>query len=144
MGNRRKSRELAVQALYRVEITGDESAEGLERLWQHFEGPIDARSFAVELVSGVRESRERIDALLRGAAENWSLERLSRVDLNVLRVAAYELLCSPDVPPRVAIDEAIEVARRFGGEESAHFVNGVLDAVARSVGRVGGASAKQQ
>jgi len=135
MTSRRQSREIALQALYRIELTGDTSPEALELLWQHFEAPIDARSFAVELVHGVLADREAIDRLLAEAAENWSLSRLSRVDLNVLRLAAHELLLRDErVPTRVILDEAIEIARRYGGEDSAQFVNGVLDCVAGHLG----------
>jgi len=135
MASRRQSREIALQALYRFELTGDASPEALERLWQHFEAPIDARGFAIELVDGVLSERETIDRMLAEAAENWSLTRLSRVDLNVLRIATYELLRHVErVPTSVVIDEAIEIARRFGGEESSQFVNGVIDQVAGRLG----------
>lgn len=135
MAARRQSRELALQALYRVELTGDVSPEALERLWQHFEAPIDARGFAIELVDGVLAGRDTIDALLAEAAENWRLARLSRVDLNVLRIAVHELLRRDErVPTSVVIDEAIEIARRYGGEESSRFVNGILDQVAGRLG----------
>ena len=134
MGLRRKGREIAVQALYRIEVTGDESPGGFELLWEHFEAPPAAKSFAEELVRGVLADRARIDELLGGALENWSLGRLSRVDVNVLRVAAWELLHPGAVPASGAINEAIEIARRFGGEEASQFVNGVLDHVAGALG----------
>jgi N utilization substance protein B len=134
MGTRRKGREIALQALYRTEMTGDESGEGMELLWQHFEAPVDARRFGMELVRGVTEERERIDALLTDAAENWSLSRLSRVDLNILRIGVHELLHPEGASTAVVIDEAIEIARLYGSDESAHFVNGILDAVAGKLG----------
>jgi N utilization substance protein B len=126
---------MALQALYRIEVTGDASPEALERLWHHFEAPIDARGFALELIDGVLAEREAIDRMLAATTEHWSLGRLSRVDLNVLRIAAYELLRRDDrVPTSVVIDEAIEIARRFGGEESSQFVNGILDEIAGRLG----------
>jgi transcription antitermination protein NusB len=165
MGPRRRGRELALQALYRVETTGDESGEGIELLWHTFdaadlhdgdeveepegiapepahdaeraaERAAEARRFAAELVRGVVAERERIDDLVREAARRYRIERLSRVDLNVLRIAVHELL-HPDerVPTSVVLDEAIEIARRFGSEGSAPFVNGVLDAIAGRLGR---------
>jgi N utilization substance protein B len=135
MGSRRQGREIALQALYRVELTGDHSPEPLELLWQHFEAPIDSRGFALELVHGVLERREVIDKLLSEAAENWSLARLSRVDLNILRIAVFELLERGDrVPTSVVIDEAVEIARRYGGEQSSQFVNGVVDQIAGRLG----------
>ena len=134
MGARRKGRELAVQALYRMELTGDESATGSAGLWEHFEATAEARGFASSLVTGVVAERGEIDALLEDVLENWSVARLSRVDLNVLRVGTYELRHPGEVPTAVVLDEAIEVARRFGGEEAAQFVNGVLDRVADRLG----------
>ncbi|MEA2626513.1 MAG: transcription antitermination protein NusB [Candidatus Binatota bacterium] len=134
MGLRRKAREIAVQALYRIDVTGDESIAAFELLWDHFDAPREAKAFAAELVQGVRSERERIDALIAQALENWSLGRLSRVDVNVLRVATWELLHPAAVPPSGAINEAIEIARRFGGDEARQFVNGVLDEIAGILG----------
>jgi N utilization substance protein B len=135
MGERRNGRELALAGLYRVEITGDESGAGVELAWQNFDQPADGRKFAAELVRGVLAERERIDSLIERAAANWKLSRLSRVDLSLLRIATFELLHQDErVPTSVVIDEAIEIARRFGGDESAQFVNGVLDEVAGGLG----------
>ncbi len=135
MGQRRQGREMALQALYRAEVTGDSSPQATELLWEHFEAPIEARGFALELVHGVLERREDIDGRLAAVAENWSLGRLSRVDLNVLRIAVYELLQRDErVPTSVVLDEAIEIARRYGGEESSQFVNGILDRIAEVLG----------
>ncbi len=131
MGARRKGRELALQALYLLDVTTDPPPEALHRFWHHCESSSPAREFATQLVSGVQENRDQIDQLVGEVADNWRLERLSRVDLNVIRIAVYELMASPDLPAQVAINEAIEVARRFGTEESASFVNGILDPLAR-------------
>jgi len=139
-GTRRRGRELALQALYQADVTSGEPPIPATDLWRHFDEPEsvptqdDARAFASEIVTGVRARRERIDALIGDAAEHWRLERLSQIDRNILRIGAYELLCRPDVPATVAIDEAIEIAKRFGNDESATFVNGVLDHVATAVG----------
>jgi N utilization substance protein B len=135
MGRRRQGREMALQALYRADVTGDVSAQAIDTLWQHFEAPIEARGFALELVHGVLERQEDIDRRLAEAADNWQLSRLSQVDRNVLRIAVYELLQRDErVPTSVVLDEAIEIARRFGGEDSAQFVNGVLDRIAGALG----------
>jgi N utilization substance protein B len=126
---------MALQALYRMEITGDESGEGTERLWKHFEGASEeARRFAAELVRGVIDERERIDELLAEATENWSLGRLSRVDLNILRIGAHEMLRVGSLPTSVVINEAIEIARRYGTVETGQFVNGILDRIAGMLG----------
>jgi N utilization substance protein B len=135
MGTRREARELALQALYQLDVTAErDPAGGLALFWTHFDAPPDARSFARELVDGVREHCERIDALIGESAEHWKLPRLSRVDLNLLRLATFELLARADIPASVTINEAIEIARRFGTDESAAFVNGVLDHIAGVLG----------
>src|SRR5438093_788074 len=110
------------------------AGRGLALFWSHFDAAPEAQAFAGELVNGVREHRERIDALIAASAEHWRLPRLSRVDLNLLRLATFELLGRPDIPASVTIDEAIEIARRFGSEDSAAFVNGVLDHIAEVLG----------
>jgi N utilization substance protein B len=130
MGMRRKGRELAVQALYQLEVTGDAPGADLETFWRHFEASSDARAFALALVEGVRRERPRIDRLIADAAEHWRLPRLSKVDASILRVASFELIGCADIPARVTIDEAIEIAKRFGTSESAAFVNGILDRIA--------------
>ncbi len=134
MGVRRKGRELALQALYQLDVTGDSSERALAQFWESFEATDRTKEFAGALVRGVLEGREEIDERIRKAAENWRLDRLSQVDLNVLRIAVYELTGPPKLPVEIAINEAIEVARRFGTEESASFVNGVLDQIARNLG----------
>jgi transcription antitermination protein NusB len=135
MGGRREARELALQALYQLDVTGESDAgRGLALFWSHFEATPAVREFAHELVEGVRARLEQIDGLIAASAEHWRLPRLSRVDLNLLRVATFELVARPDVPPSVAINEAIEIARRFGSDDSASFVNGVLDHIAQVLG----------
>jgi len=134
MGARRKGRELALQALYQVELSGDDPARSVASFWERCDAGKGARDFGSALVHGVLAERQRIDDVIASASAHWRFGRLSQVDRNVLRVATYELLCRHDVPASVAIDEAIEIARRYGGDESAAFVNGVLDQVASVVG----------
>lgn len=131
---RRKGRELALQALYQIEITGDPSGDALELFLRHFEGNPKAKEFARRLVSGVVSQRCEIDRNIEQSTENWKLARLAKVDLVILRMATYELFFCSDIPATVSLDEAIEIAKRFGSDESATFVNGVLDSVAASVG----------
>lgn len=134
MGARRKGRELAVQALYQIELTGESTAAALRLFFERADAGARAKEFAATLVDGVRAHQARLDDLITQASQNWRFERLSRVDLNVLRLAAYELSQTPTVPTSVVIDEAIEIARRFGTEESAEFVNGLLDQIAGQLG----------
>ena len=134
MGMRRKGRELAVQALYQLEIRNEPSPAILANFWEQCEAGPRAREFALTLIEGVRESRVAIDEVIEKSSDNWKLDRLSTVDVSVLRVACYELMSAREVPVNVVLDEAIEVARRFGTNESAVFVNGVLDRVATELG----------
>lgn len=134
MGIRRKGRELALQALYQVEMTGDVSPAGLELFLSHFEGSAKARDFARRLISGVIAHREQIDRLIEQCADNWKLSRMAKVDLTILRIATYELVFCPDIPLNVSMDEAIEIGKRYGSADSATFINGVLDQVAISSG----------
>ena len=131
MGTRRKGRELALQALYQIEITADASAAAVDLFLSHFEGNTLAKDFARRLVSGVISQRPQLDRLIEKCTENWKLRRLSKVDLLILRVAAYELLFCPDIPLNVSLDEAIEIGKRFGSNDSAAFINGVLDQLAQ-------------
>ena len=130
--NRRKGRELALQALYQIEMTGDPSGAAVDLFLQHFEGNAKAKEFARRLVSGTVSQRAEIDRLIAQATEHWKIERLAKVDFVLLRMAAYELVFCADIPTSVTLDEAIEIAKRFGSEDSAGFINGVLDHVARS------------
>src|SRR5215471_9782296 len=133
MGSRREARELALQALYQLDMMGDDAERDLGMFWSYFDRPPEVTRFARELVGGVRANRERIDALIAASAEHWRLPRLSRVDLSVLRLATFELVGRPEIPRSVTLNEAVEIARRFGSEESAAFVNGVLDHIARQL-----------
>ena len=129
---RRKGRELAVQALYQIEMTGDASAGAVDFFLRHFEGSTQTKEFARRLVSGVVSQQAAIDQLIDRCTENWKLERLSKVDLIILRVATYEIAFCTDIPEAVSLDEAIEIAKRFGNADSASFINGVLDQVAQA------------
>jgi N utilization substance protein B len=141
MGSRRRGREIALQILYQLDVQDqltDEQALGL--FFRHFsEAPEgskeaankdeddEARGFAELLVKGVRAQLAELDTLLGRASKNWRLERMARVDRNLLRLALWELKWSADVPAKVAINEAIEIAKRYGTAESPAFVNGILD-----------------
>jgi transcription antitermination protein NusB len=134
MGPRRHGRELAVQALYQIEVTEDASPRSLALFLSHFEGGAEAKEFARRLIAGVIEHREEIDRRVAQAAEHWKLDRIAKVDLVILRLATYELLCCTDIPVNVSIDEAIEIAKRFGSADSSTFINGVLDKIAGACG----------
>lgn len=126
MGERRKSREFALQMLYQIEVGGSRE-ESLATFWEGKDPNPETQEFAETLVRGTLVHLDEIDALLRQGLEHWRLARIAAVDRNVLRLAVYELLHHPQTPPPVVIDEAIELAKCFGGDESGDFVNGVLD-----------------
>ena len=135
MTTRRAARELALQALYQLDLRNDtEASLSLAGFWAHFDPEGEDTGFARELVEGVLADRVRIDTLIEATAKHWRLPRLAKVDLNLLRVATFELSGRPEIPASVTINEAIEIARRFGSVESAAFVNGVLDQIATTLG----------
>lgn len=135
MGARSTAREAALQMLYAVDSTGNAVERVIAEFWAEAPGDPEGRAYADELVRGVMRDLERTDALIEAASENWRLPRMSRVDRNVLRIGAWELMTRNDVPRAVILDEAVETAKRFGNEESGAFVNGVLDRVADDCGR---------
>ena len=134
MGKRRKSRELALQLLYQLDLHGEGSpTPDLDDFWLRHPVDPDVRAFVEELVRGTREKQATIDDLITQFTEHWSLERMAVVDRNILRQGVFELLWAPDVPPRVAINEALEVAKKFSTRESSRFINGVLDRIHREL-----------
>jgi N utilization substance protein B len=137
-GSRRTGRAYALQLLYARDGDSATDVAGAVTSWaQAFELEIDAtaQAFAKNLVAAASETAGRIDELIAGASKNWRIDRMSRVDRNILRLGACELIAFPDVPVKVVINEAVELAKRFGTAESSAFVNGVLDRIATAVGR---------
>ncbi len=130
MGTRHMGRELALKALYKIDICGGASSDDLAALFASAPNDSKMRVFANALIDGIRKEELALDKLIADALEHWSVKRLSRVDHNILRIAAFELLHMEDVPARVTIDEAIELAKTYGDEGSGRFVNGVLDQIA--------------
>jgi transcription antitermination protein NusB len=127
MAKRSKAREVALQVLYEDDLNpGQEPMERTEFLRSRLQEDPDLMAFAQSLIDGVRRNRSELDALLVKTAENWSLERMAATDRNVLRLGAYEILFT-ETPAAVAINEAVELAKRFGAAQSAPFVNGILD-----------------
>ncbi len=134
MGVRRTARELALQAIYQHDITGDPPPKLAQDLHRRHHGEVDAEalSFAAALVRAVLDHRDELDRLIEAAAENWRMERMAVIDRSILRLGSAQLLhLRGEVPPRVAIDEAIELAKRYGDDGSGRFVNGVLDRIYR-------------
>jgi transcription antitermination protein NusB len=128
MGSRHQSRERALQILFQYDIHGKPDV-CLDEFWKQCQATEDVRSFAEQLVSGVLGHKNDLDALIGKYATNWKVSRMQIVDRNILRLGAYELLWLDEVPAKVTVNEAIELARDFGDEEAAKFVNGILDKV---------------
>jgi N utilization substance protein B len=139
VGDRRKSRELALQLLYEMEVKGADPKSVLERTHgrdgerSREEVSEEGRKFATDLLEGTFRNRKEIDELIERHSLHWKMARMAVVDRNILRLAVYELLYLHDVPTSVVLNEAIEIAKKFGTEDSGAFINGILDKVAKEV-----------
>lgn len=129
MGKRREGREAAVQYLFQHDLNAEQQAGYDEAFWELRPSAKNVRDFSDALVKGVLANQAAIDERIRKYAANYELHRIAVVDRNILRMAIYEMLFCNDVPPVVSINEAIEIAKRYGTEESGRFVNGILDRV---------------
>ena len=132
-GTRRLSRELALQVLFQQEFAPQQSVEhGLATFRSSFNADEDVWSYALEILKGLESKRAEVDALIQARSSHWTLKRMALVDLNIMRVAVYELkFASESIPPAVAIDEAIEISKKYGTVDSAAFVNGILDQIVK-------------
>ncbi|MEO0078989.1 MAG: transcription antitermination factor NusB [candidate division WOR-3 bacterium] len=135
MTNRRLARECALEVMYRLDLVADDPDSTIEEIVARKNPSDDAESYLRRLVAAVQTCQQEIDAALRRHLRRWRLERLTVIDRAILRVAAAELLYFADVPPKVAINEAVDIAKKFGDDEAGRFVNGVLDGVLRELGR---------
>ena len=133
MGLRRDGRETAVQFLFSKDIKNDSHSEDLDNFFSISTAKKGAKKFALELVNGIMEKIEKIDEIIQLNVDNFEINRLSTIDRNVLRLAIYEMCYQDDIPAAVCINEAIEISKRFGTEESGSFVNGVLDKVKENI-----------
>jgi N utilization substance protein B len=130
---RRKSREAACQLLYQMDLLNDWDERRIAPFWTLLDAAPerDVRKYAESIVLGVLGMRAEIDALVQKIATNWSLDRMALIDRNILRAAAWELRGEPKLPPGVVIDEWLEIAKRYGGDQSPAFINGILDQLAK-------------
>jgi N utilization substance protein B len=134
VGRRRQGRELALQLLYELDVRGTgDPGEIADDFWRRRTVPDDVRVFADGMVRGTKSHQAKIDELIVRFAEHWDLDRMAVVDRNILRAGIFELLWAPAVPPKVAINEALEIAKKFSTEESTRFINGILDRVRREL-----------
>jgi N utilization substance protein B len=134
MGNRRFSRELVIQFLYLTEMNEGEIEDQLKTFWENNScKEEDVRSFAEDILNDIFDHKKEIDTRLEKYSDNWTLSRMAVIDRNLLRMAASELMYSKNVPPKVAIDEAVEIAKKFGTADSPNFINGVLDRILKEL-----------
>ncbi len=133
---RRRAREYALQILFQIDFKSQEvSRNDFEDFWLDKNESEDVRKFTEELVRGTVERLDEIDSRLKKVAENWVLKRMAAVDRNILRFAAFEILYRKDIPPAVTINEAVEIAKKFSSSEAAPFINGILDKLAKDMGK---------
>ncbi|MGQ9800862.1 MAG: transcription antitermination factor NusB [Candidatus Saccharicenans sp.] len=131
MGKRRKARECALQILFQLEFSGDDLLPVLKDYWARQNVPAETREYSEWLVRGICEHRAEIDRAIQQASRHWRLERMATVDRNILRIAVFEMLYEKNLAPSIIMDEAIEIAKKYSGQEAANFVNGILDGVNR-------------
>jgi len=132
LGARRRAREIAVQVLYQMEVNPLDPPEALETFWRTTTVSETVKGFVTRIVEGVHEHLEEIDTLIKKHSEHWRLERIDRVDKSILRMGAFELLFCDDSPRKVALNEAIDIGKKFGTEESGAFINGILDKITKT------------
>lgn len=131
MGARRKGRELALQLLFQIDFNKENFKQSVEDFWATHECGPEAQAFAQKLAMGAVDNMAEIDGLLTEHAKHWNLERMAAVDRNILRSAIYELLYIKEIPPKVTINEALEIAKKYSTPDSVKFINGILDKVAK-------------
>jgi transcription antitermination factor NusB len=131
---RRRSREYALQILFQLDLTGNKlSNEVFDEFWENNKEDDEVKKFTYDIVSSTLENLETIDRTIQKAAEHWIIKRMAAIDRNILRAATYELLYRSDIPSSVAINEALEVAKKYSTEDSAPFINGILDKISTEV-----------
>jgi len=135
VGVRRRAREIALQVLYQREFDHGEIEEALDLFRNNFEALKGAMDFSERLVKGVEQHREDLDRIIEQYSSHWKVDRMTHVDRTILRIATYELLYCDDIPTKVAINEAIDIGKKYGSEDSGAFINGVLDKVQSEVKR---------
>jgi len=134
MGKRRKARESALQILFQLEFNAADPEDIIRGFWEHQKAADDVKEYAAWLVRGIRESQEAVDSAIQAASEHWRIPRMAVVDRNILRIAVFEMLQATTLGPAIVINEAIEIAKRYSGEEASVFINGILDAVRKTLG----------
>ncbi len=133
MGKRRRSREFALRVLYQLEISKEDIPRIIVQQREHLSPGDESDEFAERIVEGVRKNGPEIDQLIHRYSENWRLDRMNLIDRNILRMAVFEFLYCEDIPPKVTLNEAVELGKKYGSEESGSFINGILDRIRNEV-----------
>jgi N utilization substance protein B len=136
LGARRKAREIALQMLYQMEVNPVDPPEALELFWRNLAASQSTKEFVNRIVEGVYGKREEIDKLIKKHSEHWRLDRMDWVDKSILRMGVFEILFCEDIPVKVAMNEAVDLGKKFGAEESGAFINGILDKISKTEGKV--------
>ncbi|MBI5892251.1 MAG: transcription antitermination factor NusB [Deltaproteobacteria bacterium] len=134
MGSRTSAREISLQVLYQLDVRDDDIEDAVAA---HLSASLskDVKDYAHKLVKGVCEYKDKIDSLIEASSENWSLKRMALVDRNILRLSIFEMLYCEDIPHKVAIDEAVELGKKFGAKDSGAFINGILDKISKETAK---------
>lgn len=135
MSSRRSAREWVVQFLFQNDFNPGNIEQALPEFWKGKSPDLKSKQFVEDLIRGVIASLKQIDALIQSYAEHWEIKRMNAVDRNIIRMALYEMLFRPDIPPIVSINEAVDIAKRYSSMESGKFVNGILDRALRDLRR---------
>ena len=137
MGKRRSSRELALKFLYQFELNGGDLDEQIKLFLERNSSQEDVANFMKELVVSLIDKMEEIDEIIQKFSDHWVLDRMTVIDRNILRIGTFELLFSFSIPPKVVINEAIDIAKKYGNEDSPEFINGILDKIHKKIGHKG-------
>lgn len=136
MGKRRKAREATLQILFQLDFNNSEPSQTINRYWQDRKALPEIRKYSQWLVEGIISNQQEIDRIIQSFSEHWRLSRMAVVDRNILRMAVFELLYEENVAPAIIINEAIEIAKKYSGQEAAVFINGILDAISKKLNSV--------
>jgi N utilization substance protein B len=136
MGRRRKAREETLRILYRLEFDNRPLEETVDQYWEKKRAHRATREYSTWLVSGIISHKKKIDTIIQQASEHWRISRMVLIDKNIIRIAAFELLYEENIAPAIIINEAIEIAKMYSGDEAATFVNGILDAIRKNLKKI--------
>lgn len=136
MGKRRKARESTLQILFQLEFDNTQLERTLNQYWENKKALKEIREYTGWLVNGIISQQDKIDSIIQSISEHWRISRMALVDRNILRMAVFELLYEENIAPAIIINEAIEISKKYSGDKSATFINGILDAILKNLGNI--------